>query len=230
MIEQIWADASLLGKWDARAQTPADVASETAALIAAIDEALDTAGWVTHDSRLFPADTEAQADLVRSFVSRDAHGDAHPASGYSFSLIGAGVSIQATVRVRAGSQHVGRRVPSNAVSVLLKGSVGSANRVVAARVFDRFVDVWAPTSAAARDQAIATASSGRGARAPVVGYRTWVSNRLGAVTSAAEGLTVASSAAGCLISAPDDWPPRDIAAAMVATLEASDIVTLPGRT
>lgn len=59
------------------------------------------------------------------------------------------------------------------------------------------------------------------------GYRLWLHDRLGPVTETAPGITAAPFEQGTLLAAPDTWPPEQAAPAMLATLHANQLDTIP---
>ena len=225
-----WAGSktTVLGIWGARGESAAQLAERTATLLATFDDVLGTREWLLTDDRPFPADPAAQAAVVEEFVSRDAHGDPTPAAGVSFALSSVAAPVAVTLRVLAGGAVPTRRVAPNRVVVeLVPTGPETLSPSVVDAVFDGVVRAWSPTSAAFRDSALATATQGRGGYAPVIGYRTWVSRQVGAVSEAAEGLALDAQDEGTLITAPDSWPAARVAAAVLATLESNAVPAIP---
>lgn len=55
------------------------------------------------------------------------------------------------------------------------------------------------------------------------GYRVWINDWVGAVTSHAEGLTTERLGNGTLIRVPDDWPAQRVVDALTETFQANHL-------
>ncbi|MCV7094341.1 hypothetical protein I2456_00205 [Mycobacterium kubicae] len=84
------------------------------------------------------------------------------------------------------------------------------------------VEAWKPLALSLADSAVNRTARRGGWKIPV-GYRTWISGRVGPIKKLAKGLASRELAEGRLISAPDDWPADRVVAAMTATLTTNGL-------
>ncbi|AQA06315.1 hypothetical protein BVC93_11450 [Mycobacterium sp. MS1601] len=106
---------------------------------------------------------------------------------------------------------------------LVDGAVTSAVRdTICAHVAGTF----APAMLTLSDAAVNRLAR-RGGWKIGVGYRTWISNEVGSVDHAADGLTFTSVAGGNMLSTPDDCSAEQVVAAMTETLTRNSLDEIP---
>lgn len=74
-------DLTLLGVWGARGETPETIADRTRQTLDAITGTLGIGGWLTSEDTPFDTDPQAQAEVVRRGVDRDADDVDNPSAG-----------------------------------------------------------------------------------------------------------------------------------------------------
>ncbi|WP_237075868.1 hypothetical protein [Mycobacteroides abscessus] len=232
--QPVWAQAAFVNAfWVATSETPEWIAAHTDALLTRLGSALGVSSWQTYKGDHWEGSPENLANIVRRFIDRDAptadYPDGEPllVNGYTFSVSGEGPGIRLSVRVAAGSIAVGRRVPSHTLSIDLRETTAGA---VTSELGDILCSIvaqeWQPAALELADTSVALLAR-RGNWKIGIGYRTWISAQVAAVTQVADGLTMSKLAGGTLISAPDDWPAARVVEAMTATLRANGLDEVP---
>lgn len=232
--QPVWAQAAFVNAfWVATSETPEWIAAHTDALLTRLGSALGVSSWQTYKGDRWEGSPENLANIVRRFVDRDAptadYPDGEPllVNGYTFSVSGEGPGIGLSVRVAAGSIAIGRRVPSHTLSIDLRETTAGA---VTSELGDILCSIvaqeWQPAALELADTSVALLAR-RGGWKIGVGYRTWISAQVAAVTQVADGLTMSKLAGGTLISAPDDWPAARVVEAVTATLRENGLDEVP---
>lgn len=232
--QPVWAQAAFVNAlWVATSETPEWIAAHTDALLTRLGSALGVSSWQTYKGDRWEGSPENLANIVRRFIVRDRptaddpDGEAVPENGYSFIVSGAGSGIELSVRVAAGGIAVGRRVPSHTLSIDLRETVaGAVTSALGDTLCSIVVQEWQPAALELADTSVALLAR-RGGWKIGVGYRTWISAQVAAVTQVAEGLTMSKLADGTLISAPDDWPATRVVEAVTATLRENGLDEVP---
>lgn len=226
----VWAqDAFVRGFWVATGESPEWIAARTQALLSELQSAFDIANWQTTQGQRWEGTPEELANLVRSNSTRDPDvpDQSLPVEGYSFTVSGAGPRVGMHVRIAAGAATVGRRHPGHTLTIDLREMV--PNGVTAAdgdAACAATARAWHPSTFALYDPPVNVEARRGGWKIPI-GYRTWISNQVGAVSRIAEGLASIELAEGTLVSAPDDWSADRVVTAMTTTLTANGLDEIP---
>lgn len=228
LARPVWAArSSLRAIWVATGESPEWIARRTDAFLTILGSALEIPGWETPQRERWEGPFESLVDIVQRHVTVGTFGDKEPESGYFFTVSGTSQQIGLHVRVSAGSQWPGRRVPLHTVTIDLRELVsGAVTGQVGDTLCAAVAEAWTPLTLSLSDPLVNSTARRGGWKIPV-GYRTWVSSEVGSITQLAEGLTATELAAGTLISAPDDWPADRVVAAMIATLADNGLDEIP---
>ncbi|MDM2398185.1 hypothetical protein PP613_04025 [Mycobacteroides abscessus] len=229
-----WAQSAFLNAvWVATGESAEWIAARTDALLGELQSILGVSSWQTYKGDHWAGSADELAAIVRRFVVRDAptaedpDGEALSKEGYSFIVSGSGVGVDVDVRVAAGSVALGRRVPRHTLSIDLRetqpGSVTSERGDALSEAVAR---TWNPSSFKLTDSATNSLAR-RGGWKIGVGYRTWISAKVGTVDHLVDRLTATEIAGGTLISAPDDWPASRVVEAVTATLRENGLDEVP---
>lgn len=231
----IWAtqSANVRAVWVAAGESPEQIAAQTDALLAQLWSAFEVTEWRLTDGQLWEGSPDELAQIVRSNPARELVGaseeigDVLPDEGYSFVVTGAGPRVWLRAWIAAGNPVVGSRLPRRRLTVELRemytGALTSADGdAVSAAV----AGAWKPAMCDLTDDPVRRLAR-RGNWKIGVGYRTWISSLVGAVTQVADGLTVSKLAGGVLISAPDDWAAERVVDAVTATLRLNGLDEVP---
>lgn len=215
--------AFLYATWLARDETPSTIAERIQHLIAAYAPLVDHAQWLTTRNEPWPEDPDFRIDLVAGEVVRDDLGDAEPESGYSLMLTAAGERLRFDVQLTAGAQASGRRTPSNSLTVEISEVIPRTfTGEVADAAIRAVIETWTPLVAALRDEETLI-EAGRGGWSIPVGYRTWIANSVGQVTTAADGIAAERVAGGSYLSAPDGWDAGAVVDGVLQTFSANGL-------
>lgn len=232
--QPVWAQAAFVNAlWVATSETPEWIAAHTDALLTRLGSALGVSSWQTYKGDRWEGSPENLANIVRRFIVRDRptaddpDGEAVPENGYSFIVSGAGSGIELDVRVAAGSVALGGRIPAHTLAVKFRQTAtGTVTSEVGDAICVAVAEAWKPASFELADTLI-NRTARRGGWKIGVGYRTWISAQVAAVTQVADGLTMSKLAGGTLISAPDDWPAARVVEAVTATLRENGLDEVP---
>lgn len=155
-----------------------------------------------------------------------------PSQGYHVLLSGVGTAGFGSLNAHVGAGIPGRRRPSNSVSSTvggptIDGRARAASTELVEAVLQSCAAAWDPESAAAFDRAGARVIADLGKFAPVMGQRTWVSDRVGAVEAVTSGVERQTGLGGTWLCADDSLDPETAVREIRATLEVNGIVTIP---
>ncbi|AGM26813.1 Uncharacterised protein [Mycobacteroides abscessus subsp. massiliense] len=233
-VQPTWAQAAFVNAlWVATSETPEWIAARTDALLSALSPVFGISSWSTYKGDRWEGSPETLTDIVRRFIVRDRptvddpDGEAIPENGYSFIVSGVGHGVELSVRVAAGCIALGRRVPMHTLAVKFRQTTtGAVTSEMGDAICVAVAEAWKPASFELADTLI-NRTARRGGWKIGVGYRTWISAQVAAVTQVAEGLTMSKLAGGTLISAPDDWPADRVVEAMTATLRENGLDEIP---
>ena len=229
-----WTDSpSLHSVWVATEESPEWIAARTDALLSALSPVFGINSWYTYKGDLWEGAVGTLAEIVRRFVVRDRptaddpDGEAIPENGYSFIVSGTGQGVALDVRVAAGSQALGSRLPMHTLWIRLRDITPA---LLTTEMCDDLATAvilsWEPSTAVFSDNPVRQTAR-RGNWKIGVGYRTWISSEVGTVSRLADGLSATQLASGTMISAPDDWPAERVVRAMTETLTANGLDEVP---
>lgn len=218
------AGAFLIAKWLPRDETTVTIVQRIDALLSEVSGELGTGEWVASNGAPWEGDLAA---LVAAHAVVDDLGDPDPAYGYTMTLIGTSPTMRLTVRVMAGARVAGRRAPNNRLTIEINElTPGAFSTRVADLVTEAVVTAWQPIAVAFRNDDLIDVAA-RGGWSIPVGYRTWVADSVGNVTSTATQITARRLEHGTFLSAPDAWAADDAASAMLATLQGNSLDKIP---
>ncbi|MCL9665142.1 hypothetical protein L2091_07855 [Curtobacterium albidum] len=229
----------LRAEWDGRPSSSDGLTDSLLTQLRGVDAVLgDGEPWqVDGVGPVLGYDVAVVHELFQRGVERGADGSAWPEHGCSVIMNRQAEHGFVSLSLKVGASVPGRRRPANAVSVTVVGPVAEGERrapdvELIEEVLATVVRAWDPDSAGAFDRAAARAVEDMGRFAPVVGQRTWVSERLGAVPLTTSGVAKSSLYRGTLLAADDALDSPTAVAAVRETLKALGITTLPrtGRT
>lgn len=219
--------------WDAREELPGHLAGRIADQLAAYDEFLGPGdGWtLTDDDRSILPDPATLALVLSAHVYRDAEGVAFPARGYILNVYREGSAGHLALRFRVGSARAVKRMPSNTVQITIAGPLRDGERLsidsdLVEGVLRGLVSAWDPDSAAVYDDDAAVAAEGRGKFAPVIGQRTWVSDRLGIVQTSTSRVRVQPGNGGRYLIADETLDSASAVDEVWASLQANDVTEI----
>ncbi len=233
-VRPVWAhDAFVRSFWVETGESPEWIATRTDALLGALGRAFGIAAWTTDRGDRWEGSAQALAEVVRRSVVRDRPtagnpgGEALAEEGYSFIVSGEGSGVYVEMHVAAGARVLAERLPMHTLAIKLREkSPGSLTGELADVVCAAVASTWQPATLKLTDSAT-NRTARRGNWKIGIGYRTWISSEVGAVSRVADGLTATELYGGKLISAPDDWSAEQVVAAMVETLSANGLDEVP---
>jgi hypothetical protein len=223
--------------WDARGEEVSALASRLARQLRAYDEILGRAdAWtLVDDDSTVSADASMLGAVMAVRVHRDAENVAFPAHGHVLSVAREAAAGFLAVRLRVGSSRVVKRMPANSVQVTIAGPFRNGERRSidphpVEGVLRGLVIAWEPDSAAVFDDDGASAAEGRGKFAPVIGQRTWVSDRIGEVETATSGVRTHHADDGCYLFADDALDSKSAVHEVWSTLQTNGVTAIARAT
>jgi hypothetical protein len=218
----LWTDSNPtgIGVWDAREESPAQLAERLKRSLQGIDGLNPGGTWVTPEGEAIDPAADLET-FVTAHASRDDHGDPFPEDGYSLSVSKQG-RFGVGLTLKAGRGIPGRRTPANRFTLFITGNASHDDIV---DTFRLVAEAWSPASASMRDERAGTASMGRGSWAPFVGQVMWLGADLGPVTAASDDVQVIAAEGGTLVVASESLDPERAVAAAQKVLDDNGIAT-----
>jgi hypothetical protein len=225
-------DTTINTEWDARYETPTELAGKLAQHCAAIEVLIPGAAvfdGATEPETPLPRDTEGWLALVERGIYIDDTDEERPDEPRSVSLRFRVVGLSLALQLRAGTGTAGRRRAANSLTIKVfpRGS-----ELVAAQLLEDLVvsaaEIWQPACAAAWDLAGAQAWVGSEPQrwSPTPGQRSWVPQDLGVVSTTALGVTTRPTPSGTLLIADDSLTAIEAVTAMQETFLANGMTEI----
>lgn len=213
--------------------SPEWIADHTDGLLRQLKSSFGVSEWELTGGQRWAGSPSALANIVRKHPVRELVGgseeidDVLPGEGYSFVVSGAGPRVALRLWIAAGHPAVGSRLPRRRLNIEVReAQIGAVSAADGDAVCSAVARAWAPATLALTDSAVRSLAR-RGNWKIGVGYRTWISSEVGAVSQVSAGLTTSEVAGGTMISAPDEWPAEHVVAAMMETLNSNELDEVP---
>ncbi len=164
--------------------------------------------------------------VVRNNAVRTEEGKISRGAGYSITLLNGTDILNTDFNVSAGEDQLFERIASPKFSQDFYRSVhASAGELWDASVHAA-VTAFDPAFVTGQEMTILMMTRQDAWEIPF-GYRVWINDWVGNVTSHAEGLTTERLGNGTLIRVPDDWPAQQVVDALTTTFQANNLDEVP---
>ncbi len=224
----VWSGKAVINAvWVATKEPDDWIVARLDALFDAVTESLGVGRWQASSGARWAGSPADKAAVVRSFAATDPFVDPEPGAGVTFTVSGAGDRVGLHVRVSAGSDTLGRRIPLHTLGIELRNMVpGGVDTTVGDTLVAAVAEHWRPAVVTLADLDLIRAAR-RGGWKVDFGYRVWLAPEVGSIGPVATGADIAQLAGGTLIAVPDDWPAQQVVDVVGATLAMNGIDEIP---
>ena len=165
---------------------------------------------------------EDLAAVVKNNAVRTEEGEISRGAGYSITLLNGTDRLNTNFNVRAGKDQLFERIASPCLMQKYYRSVhASAGELWDASVHAA-VTAFDPAFVTGQERAVLRMTR-RGGWKISFGYRVWINDWVGAVTSHAEGLATERLGDGTLIKVPYIWPAQRVVDALTETFQVNNL-------
>ena len=218
-------DISVYACWTRLNETPEDIAHRTMRFMKEFSTRIKLDHW-----RLLRDDWDGTEEdlvtVVRNNAVRTEEGKISRGAGYSITLLNGTDILNTDFNVAAGDDQLFERIASPKFSQDFYRSVhASAGELWDASVHAA-VTAFDPAFVTGQEMTILMMTRQDAWEIPF-GYRVWINDWVGNVTSHAEGLTTERLDNGTLIRVPDDWPAQRVVDALTDTFQANHLDEVP---
>lgn len=218
-------DISTRACWTRLNETPKDIAHRTMCFMKEFSTRIKLERWrpLRND---WDGTEEDLVTVVRNNAVRTEEGKISRGAGYSITLLNGTDILNTDFNVSAGEDQLFERIASPRLMQKYYRSVhASAGELWDASVHAA-VMAFEPAFVTGQERAVLRMTR-RGGWKISFGYRVWINDWVGNVTSHAEGLTTERLGNGTLIRVPDDWPAQRVVDALTDTFQANHLDEVP---
>ena len=218
-------DISVYACWTRLNETPEDIAHRTMCFMKEFSTRLETGPWEPLKSK-WDGTEAGLVEVVKRNPITDDDGEPIPGDGYSITLNNDRGPLNTHFNVAAGEDQLFERIASPRLMQKYYRSVhASAGELWDASVHAA-VTAFDPAFVTGQERAVLRMTR-RGGWKISFGYRVWINDWVGAITSHAEGLDVERLGNGTLIKVPDTWPAQQVVDALTETFQANNLDEIP---
>ena len=164
--------------------------------------------------------------VVKNNAVKTEEGKISRGAGYSITLLNGTDPLNTDFNVRAGTERLIERIASPKFSQsFYRSEHASAGELWDASVHAA-VMAFDPAFVTGQERAVLRMTR-RGGWKISFGYRVWINDWVGKITSHAEGLTTERLGNGTLIKVPDTWPAQQVVDALTETFQANNLDEVP---
>ena len=164
--------------------------------------------------------------VVRNNAVRTEEGKISRGAGYSITLLNGTDILNTDFNVSAGEYQLFERIASPRLMQKYYRSVhASAGELWDASVHAA-VTAFDPAFVTGQERAVLRMTR-RGGWKISFGYRVWINDWVGKITTHAKGLTTERLGNGTLIRVPDTWPAQQVVDALTETFQANNLDEVP---
>ena len=218
-------DISTRACWTRLNETPEDIAHRTMYFMKEFSTRIKLECWRPLRDE-WDGTEEDLVTVVRNNAVRTEEGKISRGAGYSITLLNGTDILNTDFNVAAGEDQLFERVASPCFMQKYYRSVhASAGELWDASVHAA-VTAFDPAFVTGQEMTILMMTRQDAWEIPF-GYRVWINDWVGNVTSHAEGLTTERLDNGTLIRVPDDWPAQRVVDALTDTFQANHLDEVP---
>jgi len=218
-------DISTRACWTRLNETPEDIARMSMRFMKEFSTRIKLEYWRPLRDE-WDGTEEDLVTVVRDNAVRTEEGKISRGAGYSITLLNGTDPLNTDFNVSAGEDQLFERIASPRLMQKYYRSVhASAGELWDASVHAA-VTAFDPAFVTGQERAVLRMTR-RGGWKISFGYRVWINDWVGNVTSHAEGLTTERLGNGTLIRVPDDWPAQRVVDALTDTFQANHLDEVP---
>ena len=218
-------DISVYACWTRLNETPEDIARMSMRFMQEFSTRIKTGPWEPLEGE-WDGTEAGLVEVIKRNPITDDDGEPIPGDGYSTTLNNDRGPLNTTFNVSAGEDQVIEQIASPKFSQdfyhsehASAGELWDASVHAAVMAFD-------PAFVTGQEMTILMMTR-RGEWKIPFGYRVWINDWVGTVTSHAEGVTTERLGNGTLIRVPDTWPAQQVVDALTETFQANNLDEVP---
>mgnify|MGYP000919854063 FL=1 len=218
-------DISTRACWTRLNETPEDIARMSMRFMKEFSTRIKTGPWEPLKGE-WDGTEAGLVEVVKRNPITDDDGEPIPGDGYYFTLNNDRGPLNTDFNVSAGEDRLIERIASPRFTQKYYHSEhASAGELWDASVHAA-VTAFDPAFVTGQERAVLRMTR-RGRWKIPFGYRVWINDWVGTVTSHAEGLTAERLGNGTLIKVPDTWPAQQVVDALTTTFQANNLDEVP---
>ncbi len=218
-------DISVYACWTRLNETPEDIARMSMRFMKEFSTRIKAGPWEPLEGE-WDGTEEDLVTVVKNNAVRTEEGKISRGAGYSITLNNDRGPLNTTFNVSAGEDRLNERIASPCFTQdFYHSEHASAGELWDASVHAA-VTAFDPAFAVGQEMTILMMTRQDAWEIPF-GYRVWINDWVGNVTSHAEGLTTERLGNGTLIRVPDTWPAQQVVDALTETFQANNLDEVP---
>ena len=218
-------DISTRGCWTRLNETPEDIARMSMHFMKEFSTRIKTGPWEPLKGE-WDGTEAGLVEVIKRNPITDDDGEPIPGDGYYFTLNNDRGPLNTDFNVRTGTNRLNKRVASpRFMQKYYHSKHASAGELWDASVHAA-VTAFDPAFVTGQERAVLRMTR-RGRWKISFGYRVWINDWIGKITSHAEGVTTERLGNGTLIKVPDTWPAQQVVDALTETFQANNLDEVP---
>ena len=218
-------DISTRACWTRLNETPEDIARMSMRFMKEFSTRIKLEYWRPLRDE-WDGTEEDLVTVVRNNAVRTEEGKISRGAGYSITLLNGTDPLNTDFNVSAGEDQLFERIASPRLMQKYYRSVhASAGELWDASVHAA-VTAFDPAFVTGQERAVLRMTRRGGWKIPF-GYRVWINDWVGKITTHAEGLTTERLGNGTLIKVSDTWPAQQVVDALTKTFQANNLDEVP---
>ena len=218
-------DISVYACWTRLNETPEDIAHRTMCFMQEFSTRIKTGPWEPLEGE-WDGTEEDLVTVVKNNAVKTEEGKISRGAGYSITLLNGTDILNTDFNVSAGEDQLFERIASPCFTQKYYRSVhASAGELWDASVHAA-VMAFDPAFVTGQEMTILMMTR-RGGWKISFGYRVWINDWVGKITTHAKGLTTERLGNGTLIRVPDDWPAQRVVDALTDIFQANHLDEVP---
>ena len=218
-------DISTRACWTRLSETPEDIARMSMRFMQEFSTQIKLDHWRPLRDE-WDGNEEDLVTVVKNNAVKTEEGKISRGAGYSITLLNGTNPLNTDFNVRAGTERLIERIASPKFSQSFyhsehasAGELWDASIHAAVMAFD-------PAFVTGQERAVLRMTR-RGRWKIPFGYRVWINDWVGAISTHAEGLTTERLGNGTLIKVPDTWPAQQVVDALTETFQTNNLDEVP---
>ena len=218
-------DISVYACWTRLNETPEDIARMSMRFMQEFSTRIKTGPWEPLEGE-WDGTEAGLVEVIKRNPITDDDGEPIPGDGYSTTLNNDRGPLNTDFNVRAGTDRLIERIASPCFTQdFYRSKHASAGELWDASVHAA-VMAFDPAFAVGQEMTILMMTRQDAWEIPF-GYRVWINDWVGTVTTHAEGLTTERLGNGTLIKVPDTWPAQQVVDALTETFQTNNLDEVP---
>ena len=218
-------DISVYACWTRLNETPEDIARMSMRFMQEFSTRIKTGPWEPLKGK-WDGTQEGLIRFIEENPITDDDGEPIPGDGYYFTLNNDRGPLNTDFNVRTGTNRLNKRVASpRFMQKYYHSKHASAGELWDASVHAA-ITAFDPAFAVGQEMTILMMTR-RGEWKISFGYRVWINDWIGKITTHAEGLTTERLGNGTLIKVPDTWPAQQVVDALTETFQTNNLDEVP---